>query len=167
MTHIKLVYFHAHRYTPPSKRSTKMVCLQFSFFWYSIAIAIAIFFPLVKIFEYDRRFASYGDDFVYYDFNEADNPECLQEFQNYFDLVIVDPPFLSEECMKKISTIVKKVVKADGKIIFCSGEVCEPWITTFLQLKKCNFKPEHDRNLGNEFASYSNFDIDKILKNTK
>lgn len=128
---------------------------------------IAIFFPLVKIFEYDRRFASYGDDFVYYDFNEADNPECLQEFQNYFDLVIVDPPFLSEECMKKISTIVKKVVKTDGKIIFCSGEVCESWITTFLQLKKYNFKPEHDRNLGNEFASYSNFDIDEILKNTK
>jgi len=33
-----------------------------------------------------------------------------------------------------------------------------------LDVKKCNFIPNHKNNLANEFCCYSNFDFDKILE---
>ncbi|CAD7000765.1 protein-lysine N-methyltransferase CG9154 [Ceratitis capitata] len=117
----------------------------------------------VKIFEFDKRFSAYGDNFVFYDFNKADEDDYLLEFKETFDLIIADPPFLSEECITKISKIIKNLQKFEAKIVFCSGAVVEPWITKCLQLKKCRFEPAHDRNLGNEFVSYANFNLDTYL----
>ncbi|TMW41701.1 hypothetical protein DOY81_013220 [Sarcophaga bullata] len=119
---------------------------------------------VVKIFEFDKRFSAYGDDFVFYDFNEADNENYLQELWQQFDLIIADPPFLSEECITKVSKIIKNLLKPEAKIIFCSGEVVEPWLTANLNINKCNFRPEHERNLGNEFVSYANFNLDDFVK---
>ncbi|TMW44226.1 hypothetical protein DOY81_010698 [Sarcophaga bullata] len=118
----------------------------------------------VKIFEFDKRFSAYGDDFVFYDFNEADNENYLQDLWQQFDLIIADPPFLSEECITKVSKIIKNLLKPEAKIIFCSGEVVEPWLTANLTINKCNFRPEHERNLGNEFVSYANFNLDDFVK---
>lgn len=117
---------------------------------------------LVKIFEFDKRFSAYGDDFVFYDFNNAEETGYLQEFTESFNLIIADPPFLSEECITKISKIINNLQKLTTKVVFCSGAVAEPWLTKCLQLKKCNFKPTHERNLGNEFVSYANFDLDNL-----
>ncbi|XP_013101301.2 protein-lysine N-methyltransferase CG9154 [Stomoxys calcitrans] len=120
----------------------------------------------VKIFEYDKRFSAYGDDFVFYDFNEADSEHYLKDLWHQFDLIIADPPFLSEECITKISKIIANLLKPQhNKIIFCSGEVVEPWLTKSLPgVKKCNFQPQHERNLGNEFVSYANFNLDDYVK---
>ena len=83
----------------------------------------------MKLFEYDKRFASVaGDDFVYYDYKNpmsfgqmTNNSEvCLRE---YFDVVIADPPFLSEECMTKSSVTVKYLAKKDAKLLFCTGKL--------------------------------------------
>lgn len=117
----------------------------------------------VKIFEFDKRFAAYGDDFVFYNFNNADDSGYLQEYKESFDLIIADPPFLSEECMTKMSKIITNLQKSTTKVVFCSGAVVEPWLTKCLQLKKCSFEPTHERNLGNEFVSYANFDLDNYL----
>ncbi|XP_023306957.2 protein-lysine N-methyltransferase CG9154 [Lucilia cuprina] len=118
----------------------------------------------VKIFEFDKRFSAYGDDFVFYDFNEGDNENYLKELWHKFDVIIADPPFLSEECITKISKIIKNLLKPQGKIIFCSGEIVEPWLTACLPVNKCKFQPEHERNLGNEFVSYANFNLDDFIK---
>lgn len=118
----------------------------------------------VKIFEFDERFSAYADDFVHYDYNKADG-DYLQPFHGYFDLIIVDPPFLSEECIEKMSIIVKNLRKSNGKVILCSGETVEQWATKYMELTRGQFEPKHNRNLGNEFASYSNFNLDEILKN--
>lgn len=117
-----------------------------------------------KIFEFDERFKIWGDDFVKYDFNNAFDENYLHEFSEKFDLIIADPPFLSDECMQKISFIIKKMLKPNGKILVCSGEVVEKYIVEFLGLKKCGYNPEHTRNLGNEFSTFSNFDSDYFLK---
>lgn len=119
---------------------------------------------IVHIFEYDHRFAAYGTDFVHYDYNLAAQPDYLREYEGVFDLVIADPPFLSEECIEKIAIIIRRLVKVDtGKIILCSGQVVAEWAEKFLQLHQCAFHPEHERNLGNEFSSYANFDLDDLL----
>ncbi|PIK59318.1 putative N(6)-adenine-specific DNA methyltransferase 2 isoform X3 [Apostichopus japonicus] len=51
----------------------------------------------VVLFEYDKRFDAYGEDFVFYDFNEPLSlPKHIAEHS--FDLVVGDPPFLQDRC---------------------------------------------------------------------
>lgn len=119
----------------------------------------------VHIFEYDKRFAAYGSDFVHYDYNKGSSADYMQEFSNSFDLVIADPPFLSEECIEKIGNIIKNIAKSNGRIVLCSGMVVADWATKYIHLKKCEFEPQHERNLGNEFVSYANFELDEFIKN--
>ena len=57
------------------------------------------------VLEYDRRFASYGDDFIFYDYND---PLALSsDLKGSFDLVVADPPFLAEECLRKTAETIK------------------------------------------------------------
>uniref|UniRef100_A0A182P8C5 Protein-lysine N-methyltransferase n=1 Tax=Anopheles epiroticus TaxID=199890 RepID=A0A182P8C5_9DIPT len=115
------------------------------------------------LFEFDERFASYGDNFQQYDYNKAFDAGYMDAYASRFDLIIVDPPFLSEECIEKIGAIVKKISKQDTKIVLCSGAVVQDWAKKYIGVSLCEFRPEHDRNLGNEFRSYANFDLDSIL----
>ncbi|XP_017048979.1 protein-lysine N-methyltransferase CG9154 [Drosophila ficusphila] len=122
----------------------------------------------VHIFEFDQRFEAYGADFVHYDLNcVGTNPDYLKAHHQKYDLVVADPPFLSEECIAKTCEIITRLQRhpTECKLIFCSGEVVEPWLTARLPVLKCNFRPEHERNLGNEFVSYSNFNLDEYIEN--
>lgn len=123
----------------------------------------------VNIFEYDQRFAAYGTDFVHYDFNAVDScSDYLLGHHKCYDLIIADPPFLSEECMSKMSKIIINLQRSSAsKLVFCSGEVVEPWLVASLPLHKCNFRPEHERNLGNEFVCFANFNFDHYIENNK
>jgi len=76
------------------------------------------------VLEFDRRFAAYGDDFVFYDYNE---PLALDAPRS-FDVVLADPPYLSEECLSKVSQTVKHLSK--GKVLLCTGE--SSWIPRHL-----------------------------------
>lgn len=118
----------------------------------------------VRLFEFDRRFSCYGQDFVFYDYNcVTGDPEYMNEHMQQFDIVLMDPPFLSEECISKLAQIVTKISKPTAKLILCSGGVVEEWASKYLGLKKCRFQPEHERNLGNMFASYANFQLDDLI----
>ena len=78
----------------------------------------------VCIFEYDRRFAVYGEDFVYYDYKSpVDLPDRIATHS--FDIVVADPPYLSEECLRKMSETIKLLTR--GKIMLCTGGC---WLTT-------------------------------------
>ncbi|KAJ6646961.1 Protein-lysine N-methyltransferase CG9154, partial [Pseudolycoriella hygida] len=119
----------------------------------------------IRLFEFDQRFSCYGQDFVFYDYNIiSDDPEYMDDYSQQFDIVLMDPPFLSEECICKLSQIVKKISKPTAKLVLCSGEVVEDWASKYLGLKKRNFRPEHERNLGNMFASYANFELDDLIR---
>ncbi|XP_060682697.1 EEF1A lysine methyltransferase 1 [Hemiscyllium ocellatum] len=114
--------------------------------------------------EYDRRFSVYGNEFVFYDYNYPMNlHEDLQPHS--FDIVIVDPPYLSEECLSKITLTVKYLTK--GKILLCTGAVMEDLAAKLLSVKMCKFLPKHNRNLANEFRCYTNYesklDLDSLL----
>jgi 16S rRNA G966 N2-methylase RsmD len=71
----------------------------------------------VTLFEFDKRFAVYGKDFILYDYNTPLDIPC--HFARNFDVVVVDPPFLSEECLNKTAVTVKFLAK--HKIILCTG----------------------------------------------
>ena len=72
-----------------------------------------------KIFEYDRRFAVFGEDFIFYDYKKPLDLEAAIT-EHSFDLVFADPPFLSEECLTKTAKTIKYLAKE--KIILCTGK---------------------------------------------
>ncbi|XP_036687874.1 EEF1A lysine methyltransferase 1 isoform X1 [Balaenoptera musculus] len=109
----------------------------------------------VCIFEYDHRFAIYGEEFIFYDYNNpVDLPEKIAAHS--FDIVIADPPYLSEECLRKTSETIKYLTR--GKILLCTGAVMEEEAAKLLGVKMCKFIPKHTRTLGNEFRCYVNYD---------
>ncbi|XP_057563293.1 EEF1A lysine methyltransferase 1 isoform X2 [Hippopotamus amphibius kiboko] len=109
----------------------------------------------VYIFEYDHRFAIYGEEFIFYDYNNpVDLPEKIAAHS--FDIVIADPPYLSEECLRKTSETIKYLTR--GKILLCTGAVMEEEAAKLLGVKMCKFIPKHTRTLGNEFRCYVNYD---------
>ncbi|KAG8272034.1 EEF1A lysine methyltransferase 1 [Homalodisca vitripennis] len=71
----------------------------------------------VSLLEYDNRFAiTAGEAFVQYDYNfPLDVP---RELASQCDLVVMDPPFLSEECLTKTSVTAKFLAK--HKIVLCT-----------------------------------------------
>ncbi|KAJ8714261.1 hypothetical protein PYW08_007881 [Mythimna loreyi] len=114
----------------------------------------------VTLLEYDRRFEVHAPDFVFYDYNSPDKlpPEVL----GAYDLVIADPPFLSEECITKTSQTIKLMAKE--KIVVCTGAVMQDKVKELLGLNLCQFRPHHRNNLANEFSCYANFNLDDILR---
>lgn len=120
----------------------------------------------VRLFEFDIRFSVFGEDFVHYDYRDVTkNEETLfGTFEKYFDIIFADPPFLSAECIEHMAVIIKRIMKIDADLVMCSGKTMELWIKNTLNLNKCEFQPEHHRNLANEFCSFANFDLDSLLK---
>lgn len=68
--------------------------------------------------EFDRRFAAYGDDFIFYDYNEPLSFKGSVASQS-FDVVLADPPYLSKECLEKVAKTIKYLSK--GKVLLCTG----------------------------------------------
>ncbi|XP_030642971.1 EEF1A lysine methyltransferase 1 [Chanos chanos] len=107
------------------------------------------------VLEFDRRFSAYGEEFIFYDYN---NPLCLPEEvgPQSFDIVIADPPYLSEECLSKVAITVKYLTK--NKILLCTGAIMEEHAKKLMGLKICSYIPKHNNNLANEFRCYVNYD---------
>ncbi|XP_062862207.1 EEF1A lysine methyltransferase 1 [Trichomycterus rosablanca] len=108
------------------------------------------------LFEFDQRFAAYGDEFIFYDYN---NPLCLPEdvLPQSFDIVVVDPPYLSEECLNKVALTVKYLTKS--KILLCTGAIMEEHAEKHMGVKMCSYLPKHNHNLANEFRCYVNYEL--------
>jgi EEF1A lysine methyltransferase 1 len=88
----------------------------------------------VVLFEYDDRFAiKYGDRFVHYDYN---SPLTVPvEMCHAFDLVVSDPPFLSEECFVKVAQTMRLLAKdSDSKSILCTGTIMEELVSLCFKL---------------------------------
>ena len=51
-----------------------------------------------KCFDYDQKFAK-DPNYVFYDFNKPE--DIPEEFHNKFDLIVIDPPFITREVWEK------------------------------------------------------------------
>ena len=110
-------------------------------------------------FEFDQRFAAFGADFRFYDYRAP--LEVDRELREAFDLVFLDPPFLSEECLAKTAVTARLLAKERGTpTVLCTGEVMAELAARLLDLRMCAFLPQHENNLANQFRCFANFDLD-------
>ncbi|PSN62849.1 hypothetical protein BS50DRAFT_130930 [Corynespora cassiicola Philippines] len=128
--------------------------------------------PHITLLEYDDRFGVFKE-FVKYDFQHA--IKLPAELKGSFDRIIVDPPFLSEDCQTKAALTVRWLAKSwtpfdpsnrsgSFRLISCTGERMEELITQKLYnkvgTKTTTFEPKHAKGLSNEFRCYANFECE-------
>ena len=113
----------------------------------------------IYLLEFDDRFSILaGDKFVHYDFvRPLDLPKSLA---GTFDRILVDPPFLSEDCQTKASLTARWLTKKDDpRIIVCTGERMGDLIKkVYPTTRETSFHPEHGKGLSNEFRCYASYE---------
>ena len=119
--------------------------------------------PTVKLFEIDKRFEILGSDFVPYDYQQTFKlPPSLK---GSFDRIIVDPPFLSEECQTKMAVTVRYLArdwsKEGLKVVSVTGERMGGVLKRLygrLGFRETDFEVVHANQLQNDFRCYANFE---------
>lgn len=115
----------------------------------------------IYLLEFDTRFKFLAKHFIHYDYS---HPLRLdKELKGKFDVAVVDPPFLSDECHTKtaITTrfLLKSVEPSIGKMIVCTGErVADVVQKVYPGTHITTFYPQHANGLSNEFRCYSNYE---------
>ncbi|EMG48179.1 EFM5 Protein-lysine N-methyltransferase EFM5 [Candida maltosa Xu316] len=124
----------------------------------------------IYLLEYDNRFQVLGGDkFSVYDYNK---PNAIPEhLRNKCHRLLIDPPFLEEECQTKSSQAAKNLLVNDKtektkngdlkyKLISSTGERMHDLVTkkNYPDTKMTDFLPEHKNGLSNEFRCYASFE---------
>ncbi|XP_076920964.1 uncharacterized protein LOC143582236 [Bidens hawaiensis] len=111
----------------------------------------------VQLLEYDKRFEQYGSEFTYYDYNEP--LELPSTMKQSFSIIVADPPYLSQECLEKVSETVGFLKKpGESYLLLLTGAVQHDRAAQLLGLRPCGFRPQHSSKLGNEFRLFANYD---------
>ncbi|KAJ0817793.1 putative DNA methylase, N-6 adenine-specific, methyltransferase EEF1AKMT1/ZCCHC4 [Helianthus annuus] len=111
----------------------------------------------VQLLEYDKRFEQYGNEFTYYDYNEP--LELPSSMKQSFSIIVADPPYLSQECLEKVSETVSFLKKpGESYLLLLTGAVQHDRAAQLLGLRPCGFRPQHSSKLGNEFRLFTNYD---------
>jgi len=95
-------------------------------------------------------------------------PEAIPEHLIHAaDVVVVDPPFLSEECLVKMARTVQLVKKDIGaKVILCTGGVMKETVFRELDVQVTTFRPQHKGGLANDYRCYTNYESDIMVWET-
>lgn len=106
--------------------------------------------------EYDTRYDCRGD-FTYYDYNE---PLAVPtSLHGAFDVVVADPPYLSDECLTKTSQTVQLLLATPHSYrVLLTGAVMRTVALRELGVRPVQFRPTHSSKLANEFLCYVSHD---------
>lgn len=108
------------------------------------------------LWEYDTRFACFGDEFQHYDFNKPLTfPPSLA---GTFDIVAVDPPFLNPDCLGEFAKTVRALqCESNGPVMLCTGSVMLPHARALLGLRPTREHVGHAKRLQNPFSCFVNY----------
>lgn len=124
----------------------------------------------IYLLEYDKRFEVMAGKkyFGFYDYNQPDAvPEVIR---NKCHRLLIDPPFLEEECQTKSAQAARNLLAANTgektksgdekvKLISSTGERMRDIIKkTYPETQLTSFLPEHKNGLSNEFRCYASFE---------
>eukprot|EP00357_Protocruzia_adherens_P024200 CAMPEP_0114989586 /NCGR_PEP_ID=MMETSP0216-20121206/10282_1 /TAXON_ID=223996 /ORGANISM="Protocruzia adherens, Strain Boccale" /LENGTH=187 /DNA_ID=CAMNT_0002352585 /DNA_START=21 /DNA_END=584 /DNA_ORIENTATION=+ len=107
-----------------------------------------------KVLEFDKGFAK-DPNFVFYDFNEPEN--VPEELKHSFEMVVIDPPFITRDVWSKYATTAKLLMKPDAKALLCSIEENADMLKELMGVQKCAFKPSIP-NLIYQYTFYCNYE---------
>ncbi|CAH6720781.1 protein-lysine N-methyltransferase Efm5p [[Candida] jaroonii] len=123
----------------------------------------------IYLLEFDNRFKVLGKDhFFQYDYNFPD--QIPEELRNKCHRLLIDPPFLEEECQNKSAQAARNLLVKDKnlktkegdlqfKLISSTGERMNEVVKkNYPETKVTNFYPEHKNGLSNEFRCYASFE---------
>lgn len=130
----------------------------------------------IYLFEYDRRFEAMAekDHFVFYDF--AEPTVFRDDIKGKIDRLLIDPPFLNENCQTKSSITAHCLLKDQKKgkpeltksgvskhrLMSCTGERMKDVLKNAYEgIKITTFLPEHANGLSNEFKCYADFECEQ------
>jgi hypothetical protein len=127
----------------------------------------------MKILEFDNRFAAWPE-FTHYDYTAP--LKLPPEMKGKFDRIILDPPFLSDDCQTKAALTIRWLANtwnasSEGisgiKVMVCTGERMADLIDKLygkIGVKMTDFEIKHAKGLGNEFRCYANFEQEGVWK---
>lgn len=73
--------------------------------------------------QYDEHFASEGDNFVAFDFNQP--LSITSEFHHTFDFIVIDPPFITNEVWEKYTVATQLLLRSDhGRVLLSTIGAC-------------------------------------------
>ena len=103
--------------------------------------------------EFDSRYDCRGD-FTLYDYNAP--LDVPVELHGAFDVVVADPPYLSEECLSKTAQTVRLLLaRPTAHRFLLTGAVMRGVALRELGVRPCVFRPQHSSKLANEFLCYA------------
>ena len=115
-----------------------------------------------SLFEFDKRFSIFGEDFNFYDLNKP--LEIDNKHHKKYDIIVADPPFLNKETTQKVSESMRLLSNSESLKIFITGlQVQDAVIAEFPELKlREDIKIEHDKQrLQNPFGLFCAVDLEK------
>lgn len=85
----------------------------------------------LHLFEFDTRFGENTHAYTYYNYN---NPvEVPAEQKTRFDIIIADPPHVSDECVVKYAQTIRLLRKdEDSFVIFCTALTLEEMVSILI-----------------------------------
>ena len=114
-----------------------------------------------SVFDFDKKFGS-DPNFVFYDFNHPEN--IPEEHKQRYDLILIDPPFITREVWTKYTEAALFLVKEGGKILASTIDENEAMMKELLNTDRKKFRPSIP-NLVYQYSMYANYEsegLDKI-----
>ena len=118
-----------------------------------------------RLFEFDARFAAFGERFVRYDYNE---PLAFpRELAGAADVLILDPPFLNRDCLAGFAATVDALRRRPpqgeeggdaSSVMLCSGAVMLAPARALLGVRPTRAHVGHANRLSNPFSLYVSYD---------
>lgn len=123
----------------------------------------------VYLLEYDTRFSVLAPGrFFHYDYTRPDDVPLL--LRNKCHRLLIDPPFLEDQCQRKLAQAARNLLVKDSgeltesgdkkyKLISSTGERMRDLISeTYPETQMTDFLPKHKNELGNEFRCWASFE---------
>lgn len=123
----------------------------------------------IYLLEFDKRFSVLAPGkFHHYDYTQPDDVPLL--LRNKCHRLLIDPPYLSDDCQRKLAQAARNLLMADDgsvtklgekrfKLISSTGERMKEIIReTYPETRVTDFHPQHKNCLGNEFWCYASFE---------
>lgn len=161
ITHLCSLIIEAHACIPENQR--RIAFLSTPSLYFSMPNEVRL--QSCNLFDYDRQFGVDDDRFIFYDYNHPTKFECGSvdvsgQLERKFSMVVIDPPFITNEVWAKYALTTKHLLCADtGLVILTTISENSKLLKELFgeKVQSSNFQPSIP-NLVYQYSIFTNFD---------